>query len=128
MSNDLTLEAFETEWLADVTAGSPNTLELGRRFARKLVSQWLEFAEDIESPDDVVYCDGTGDGGIDIAYLQRGDDTEENSNGGDTWYLVQSKYGSAFSGTKTLLEEAQKLIDTIDGKRSNLSSLGGRSC
>ena len=88
MSNELTFEAFETEWLADVTAGSPNTLELGRRFSRKLVSQWLEFAEDVESPDDVVYCDGTGDGGIDIAYLQRGDDTEENSNGGDTWYLV----------------------------------------
>jgi len=55
--------------------------------------------------------------------LQRGDDTEENSNGGDTWYLVQSKYGSAFAGTRTLLEEAQKLIDTVDGERSNLSSL-----
>jgi len=123
MSNELTFEAFETEWLADVTAGNPNTLELGKRFSRKLVSQWLEFAEDVESPDDVVYCDGTGDGGVDIAYLQRGEDTEENSNGGDTWYLVQSKYGSAFSGTKTLLEEGQKLIDTIDGKRSNLSSL-----
>ena len=123
MSNDLTFEAFEKEWLADIIAGSPNTIELGNRFSRKLVSQWLEFGEDIESPDDIAYCDGTGDGGIDIAYLQRGDDTEENSNGGDTWYLVQSKYGSAFTGTKTLLEEAQKLIDTIDGKRSNLSSL-----
>ena len=123
MSNDLTFEAFEKEWLADIIAGSPNTIELGNRFSRKLVSQWLEFGEDIESPDDIAYCDGTGDGGIDIAYLQRGDDTEENSNGGDTWYLVQSKYGSAFAGTKTLLEEAQKLIDTIDGKRSNLSSL-----
>lgn len=123
MSNDLTFEAFEEEWLADIIAGNPNTIELGNRFSRKLVSQWLEFGEDIESPDDIAYCDGTGDGGIDIAYLQRGDDTEENSNGGDTWYLVQSKYGSAFAGTKTLLEEAQKLIDTIDGKRSNLSSL-----
>lgn len=84
MSNDLTFEAFEKEWLADIIAGSPNTIELGNRFSRKLVSQWLEFGEDIESPDDIAYCDGTGDGGIDIAYLQRGDDTEENSNGGDT--------------------------------------------
>lgn len=123
MSNELTFEAFEKEWLSDIVSGNPSTIELGRRFAKKLVSQWLDFAEDIESPDDVVYCDGTGDGGIDIACLQRGDDTEDNSNGGDTWYLVQSKYGSAFVGTKTLIEEAQKLIDTIDGKRNNLSSL-----
>ncbi|MGA2093494.1 MAG: AIPR family protein [Sedimentisphaerales bacterium] len=123
MSNNLTFEAFEKEWLADIIAGNPSTIELGNRFSRKLVSQWLEFGEDIESPDDIAYCDGTGDGGIDIAYLQRGDDTEENSNGGDTWYLVQSKYGSAFVGTKTLLEEAQKVIDTLDGKRNNLSSL-----
>jgi hypothetical protein len=123
MSNELTFEVFEKEWLADITAGSPNTLELGRRFSRKIVSQWLDFTEEVESPDDVVYCDGTGDGGVDIAYLQRGDDIEDNSNGGDTWYLVQSKYGSAFSGIRTILEEAQKLIDTIDGKRSNLSSL-----
>ena len=123
MSNDLTFEAFEKEWLSSITDGKPSTLELGRRFSRKLISQWLDFTEDVESPDDIVYCDGTGDGGIDIAYLQRGDDAEDNSNGGDTWYLVQSKYGSAFAGTKTLLEEAQKLIDTVDGKRSNLSSL-----
>lgn len=123
MSNDLPFEAFEKEWLTEVIAGNPSTIELGNRFSKKLVSQWLDFAEDIESPDDIVYCDGKGDGGIDIAYLQRGDDAEENSNGGDIWYLVQSKYGSAFAGTKTLLEEAQKLIDTVDGKRSNLSSL-----
>ncbi|MBF8275344.1 MAG: abortive phage resistance protein [Candidatus Brocadiaceae bacterium] len=123
MSNELTFETFEKEWLLDIVSENPSTIELGRRFSKKLVSQWLDFAEDIESPDDVVYCDGTGDGGIDIACLQRGDDTEDNSNGGDTWYLVQSKYGAAFVGTKTLIEEAQKLIDTIDGKRNNLSSL-----
>jgi len=80
MSDSLTFEAFEKEWLTEVKAGSPNTIELGRRFSQKLISQWLDFAEDIESPDDIVYCDGTGDGGIDIAYLQRGDDTEDNSN------------------------------------------------
>jgi hypothetical protein len=120
MSKDLTLDAFEQEWLLDVTEGDPSTIELGRRFSHKLVSQWLNFEEDVESPDDIVYCDGTGDGGIDIAYLQRGDEDEEE---GDTWYLIQSKYGSAFAGTTTLLEEAQKLIDTLDGQRTNLSSL-----
>ncbi len=123
MSDVLTFDAFENEWLENIVAGNPNTMELGRRFSRKLISQWLDFSEDAESPDDLIYCDGTGDGGIDIAYLQRGDDTEDNSNGGDTWFLVQSKYGSAFSGVKTILEEGQKLIDTVDGKRNNLSSL-----
>jgi hypothetical protein len=123
MSEGLTFDVFEKEWLEDIIAGTPNTMELGRRFSRKLISQWLDFTEDVESPDDIIYCDGTGDGGIDIACLQRGDDTEDNSNGGDTWFLVQSKYGSAFSGVKTILEEGQKLIDTIDGKRNNLSSL-----
>lgn len=123
MSNNLTFEAFEKEWLIDIKQGNPNTIELGRRFSRKIVSQWLDFSEDIEPSDDIVYCDGSGDGGIDIAYLQRGDNAEDNSNGGDTWYLVQSKYGTAFAGNSTLLQEAQKLIDTIDGKRNNLSSL-----
>jgi len=123
MSDTLTFDAFEKEWLENIVAGNLNTMELGRRFSRKLISQWLDFTEDVESPDDLIYCDGTGDGGIDIACLQRGDDTEDNSNGGDTWFLVQSKYGSAFSGVKTILEEGQKLIDTIDGKRNNLSSL-----
>lgn len=123
MSNELSLDAFEKEWLTDVLDGNPSTIEVGNRFSRKLVTQWLEIGEDSGSPNDVVYCDGSGDGGIDIACLQRGDDSEDSSNVGDTWYLVQSKYGSAFAGTKTLLEEAQKLIDTLDGKRPKLSSL-----
>ena len=123
MSEELTFEAFEKEWLADVQAGAPSTVALGNRFSRKLVTQWLEIAEDSDSPDDICYCDGAGDGGIDIACLQRGDDSDDSADSGDVWYLVQSKYGSAFSGTSTLLNEAQKLIDTLDGKRNNLSSL-----
>lgn len=123
MTEMLNYDAFESEWLTDVTNGNPPTTELGRRFSRKLVSQWLDFSAEIESVDDIVYCDGSGDGGIDIALLQKGDDSEDNSEVGDTWYLVQSKYGSAFTGTRTIIEESQKLIDTIDGKRTNLSSL-----
>lgn len=123
MSDELTFDAFEKEWLTDIREGAPSTVELGNRFSRKLVTQWLEISEDSDSPDDICYCDGTGDGGIDIACLQRNDDSDDSTDGGDTWYLVQSKYGSAFSGTSTLLNEAQKLIDTLDGKRSNLSSL-----
>ncbi|MBI2856664.1 MAG: AIPR family protein, partial [Chloroflexi bacterium] len=75
---------------------------------------------------DLVYCDGSGDGGIDIAFLDRGDANDDDAGGtvsGDTWYIVQSKYGKAFQGVNTLLEEGQKVIDTLDGKRQRLSSL-----
>jgi len=123
MSATLTFESFEDEWLKDILANEPSTIEKGRRFSRKLISQWLDFNDENIPPDDIIFCDGTGDGGIDVAFLQRGDIDEDNSNEGDTWYLVQSKYGKAFQGTNTLLQEATKLFDTLDGKRSNLSSL-----
>lgn len=113
-------EAFREEWLEDIRKGNPSTVELGHRFARKLVTQWLDVDE---SSDDIVYCDGSGDGGIDIAYLNRGDSEDEKSEEGDTWYLVQSKYGKAFSGTNTLLEEAQKVMETLEGYNDRLSSL-----
>lgn len=123
MDQVVAFEAFRDEWLADVKDGTPSTTELGRRFAVKLLTQWLEIDGHSE---DVVYCDGAGDGGIDAACLHRGEGTDVEGEGraeGDTWYLVQSKYGSAFAGTSTLIEEAQKVIDTLDGKRPKLSSL-----
>ncbi len=112
---------FCGEWTMEVTQGSPSTVELGRRFAYKLLSQWMDAQEFSEDP---VYCDGAGDGGIDLAILQKGDSSDpETEESGDTWYLVQSKYGSAFQGTSTLLAEGQKIIETLDGKRTKLSSL-----
>jgi hypothetical protein len=121
-SDAIPFEAFREQWLADVQQGNPSTVELGRRFAHKLIKQWRDVDD---SSSDLVYCDGAGDGGIDIAYLDRGDDEGGTESGavGHTWYLVQSKYGSAFQGANTLLHEAQKVIDTLDGKRTNLSSL-----
>lgn len=115
-------ESFVQVWLEDVREGTPSTLEIGRRFAHKLLAQWRDADA---SSIDLVYCDGTGDGGIDVAFLDRGDEdtATEESSGGHTWYLVQSKYGSAFRGSDTLLREGQKVIDTLDGKRTNLSSL-----
>jgi len=117
-------EEYREEWLADVREGDPSTTELGHRFARKLVTQWL----DVDSEaDNIIYCDGAGDGGIDIAYLHRAEtheaESDDNPVEGDAWYLVQSKYGSAFRGVNTLLQESVKLIDTLDGKRAKLSSL-----
>jgi hypothetical protein len=118
---DVSFEDFKASWLESITAGNPTTCQLGQRFAHKIVSQWLDI--DDESLD-VTYCDGVGDGGIDIAVLDRaGNTADDDEPEGDAWYLVQSKYGTAFSGTGTLLVEGQKLIETLDGQRTNLSSL-----
>lgn len=121
-SESVDFESFREQWLSDIEKGNPSTVELGRRFAHKLVQQWRDIDD---SSTDLVYCDGAGDGGIDIAYLDRGEDEEssESNASGHTWYLVQSKYGSAFRGDATLLIEGQKVLDTLDGKRQKLSSL-----
>ena len=124
MTTQTDFPQYLIEWLTSVQDGSPSTTELGHRFGRKIITQWLDLNENI---DELIYCDGAGDGGIDLAYLQRADiaddDTPEKPTEGHVWYLVQSKYGTAFQGTNTLLEESQKVIDTLDGRRNNLSSL-----
>lgn len=112
-------ETFLTSWRESIVADDPSTTELGRRFAQKIVAQWLD------APDsglEIVYCDGAGDGGVDLALLDEGANDEDAGQPGHTWYLIQSKYGSAFAGTRTLLVEAQKVIETLDGRRSNLNS------
>jgi hypothetical protein len=123
MTAELTFEAFREEWLEEIREGSPSTTELGHRFARKLFTQSFDIEDD---SDNLFYCDGTGDGGIDIAYLDQGDEDESDASGaagGHTWYLVQSKYGKAFQGVGTLFEEGRKVIETIDGQHKRLSSL-----
>jgi hypothetical protein len=95
-------EVFLEEWLADVRAGVLSTTSLGHRFARKLLCQWLDIEDSL---DDLAYCDGVGDGGIDVAYLHRGDGQDVNSEGkaeGHTWYLVQGKFGTAFKGVDSV--------------------------
>lgn len=110
--------AFRTEWLSEIELGEPSTVEKGRRFAMKLCNEWIELAED----DEAIYCDGAGDGGIDLAILQRGE-SDDTGTVGDTWYLVQSKYGSAWAGNDTAIQEGLKIIQTLNGRRSHLSSL-----
>src|SRR5262249_27413504 len=112
---------FREQWLAGVRAGSPSAVELGHRFAHKLFTQWRDTSD---ASDDLVYCDGPSDGGLDLAYLERGETGNGNVTG-DTWYLVQSKYGSAFQGTNTLLRDGQKVIDTLDIGREHLSEIAG---
>ena len=121
MTELVSFEDFKASWLESVTADDPTTVQLGQRFAQKVVSQWLDTND--ESLE-VTYCDGSGDGGIDIAVLERGGPAGADEElEGDTWYLIQSKYGSAFAGTGTLLLEGQKVIETLNGQRNNLSSL-----
>ncbi len=122
-SDKPTYEQFRTEWLADIQDESLSPLDKGRRFASKLVTQWLDVTSD---DDDFVVCDGSGDGGIDIAYLKRADTDvgvrDDGSVEGDTWYLVQSKYGTAFAGADTILTEANKVINTLQDRNHNLSA------
>ena len=121
----LTYEQFQEEWLKEIEADGPAPLEKGKRFATKLVSQWLDVTTD---DDDFVICEGKGDGGIDIAYLQRADSSDDEQGKdpdtieGDTWYLVQSKYGSAFTGSDTILKEGNKVLTTLQGHSKGLSS------
>ena len=125
VQNEVTFEQFCEEWLQEFKEGNMSPFEKGWRFAFKMVTQWLEVNEDDE---DLVVCDGSGDGGIDIAYLRRsevdtGDENAQDSQSadGDIWYLIQSKYGSAFQGSETVLIEGQKIISTLTGKNDHLS-------
>ena len=114
----ISLSEFEVQWLEDIEAGYPSTTQKGNRFAQKILRDWL--ALDAETAE-IIYCDGCGDGGIDAAvFIPR---CAEEDAEGDTWMLVQGKYGSAFTGVHTLFEEAEKVFATLDGRRDNFSSL-----
>jgi hypothetical protein len=116
-----TYEAFKQEWLSEILDNTPSSTEKGNRFSRKLVSQWLDLNDEAA---EIIYCDGAGDGGIDLACLVKQDEPEEDQAAdGDTWYVVQSKFGTAFQGEDTLIKEARKVMDTLLGARKNLSSL-----
>jgi len=119
--SELAYEDFKTEWLREIISGNPSTTELGHRFSRKILGDWLDFNSETE---DIIFCDGAGDGGVDVAFLVLGDMLEDGNHEGNTWYLVQSKHGSAFSGSSTILIEGQKVLDNLRGNRPNLSSIG----
>lgn len=112
------LEDFEQQWLEEIVSDTPSTTQVGHRFAEKILRDWHE----IDSMTaEVILCDGTGDGGIDAAIFIR-EDAQEGMEG-DAWILVQSKYGTSYTGSDTITTEAQKLFATLEGKRENLSSL-----
>ena len=112
--NSVDFDAFREQWLEDIQAKNPSTIQVGQRFAHKLFTQWRDVTD---ASDDLVYCDGPSDGGIDLAFLERGEQDGENLTG-DTWYVVQSKYGTSFQGRSTLLLDGQKVIDTLDSDKT----------
>ena len=114
----ISLDQFESQWLEEVVSGQPSTTQLGHRFAEKILRDWHEIDA---ATAEVVLCDGAGDGGIDAAVFVAEDLSEGIE--GDTWILIQSKYGTSFSGSDTISSEAQKLFATLEGKRDKLSSL-----
>jgi len=114
--NEKKFEEFCESWLEEFK-DEKNLLEKGRGFALKLFSQWLDIDKDSE---DIIVCDGTGDGGIDLAYFQKSEDIDGDVAIGDTWYVVQSKYGKSVS-TSTVLKEVNKLVDTLKGESHNIS-------
>ena len=120
--SEVTFEGFCEEWLREFRESDLSSFAKGKGFAFKLVTQCLSVSDDDE---DLVLCDGSGDGGIDIAYLRRADidNTEQDSqfDEGDTWYLIQSKYGTAFQGQDTIISEGLKVIRTLSGENSHLS-------
>ena len=122
MTDPISYPQFRDNWIENALQNASTSNEKGRAFSLRIVRQWLNLGED-EDTDDLFYCDGAGDGGIDIAFLERGEVSADGEFEGDTWYLVQSKYGKAFQGEHTLVEEGRKIVDTLDGSRAKLSSL-----
>lgn len=114
----ISLKDFEEQWLDEIEDGTPSSTRKGHRFAQKILRDWLELDSDMA---EIIYCDGAGDGGIDAAVFIP-HEAEEGSEG-DTWMLVQSKYGSAFSGAGTLFAEAEKIFATLEGQRDKISSI-----
>lgn len=127
LPDQVTFAQFREEWLRECIEEGLSSVEKGRRFGLKIVTQWLDVNEDDEKS--LILCDGSGDGGIDIAYLRQSDVDDEDDraqdnpsiNNGDTWYLFQSKYGTAFRGQETILTEGRKVIATLTGNNDRLS-------
>lgn len=119
----VSFDQFKEQWLTEIEDSSLSPLDKGRLFASNLITQWLGVTTE---DDNFIVLDGSGDGGIDIAYLKQSDiDTakpdDDASEEGDTWYLVQSKYGTAYAGESTIFEEGNKVITTLQGQNQHLA-------
>lgn len=110
-----TYDEFRESWVQDIES-LESTVDKGREFAIKLASHWLDVEPD---SDEFHYTDGSGDGGIDVAYLHRGTSNTDGAVGvdaqGDTWYVFQCKYGAAGLVRGFVRTELRKMFETITG-------------
>lgn len=114
-------EELRASWLEAIEEGVQSTVEMGSRFAISIFQQWLGLSEDDIA--DLFHCDGSGDGGIDIAYLVPAHESTVNDQG-SIWYIVQSKYKSGDENIdlKEARDELNKILDTLRGRsRSKLN-------
>ena len=128
-TESISYEDFKQAYLEEFTNLSP--VEKGHLFAQRILK---DFKDSYELPDsiDEYFCDGPGDGGIDIVILDRQEDEEdqqedeEDQQGGvegDTWYLIQSKYNQPNSSQ--LRTEAEKIFAVLTDKHEKrLSYIG----
>ena len=118
-ADESTFEEFKTSWL-EAIENEESTTAKGRAFALKLASDWLEVDPD---SDAFHHIDGSGDLGIDIAYLHEGwseaDEESDEQTAGDTWYLFQCKFGTAGAGARMVRDELRKMFEAITGNSAS---------
>ena len=121
-TDSISYEDFKQEYLAAFTDLSP--VEKDHRFAQKILKDFKDFYGLPDSIDEYS-CDGPGDGGIDIAILDRQGDEEDQQGGveGDTWYLIQSKYSQLNSSQ--IHTEAEKIFAVLTDKHEKRLSYMG---
>lgn len=115
---------FKDWWLelqASIQPSDTNILK-SRKFSRTLLLDYLGLDSDYYA---LHQLDAAWDGGIDLACFIEGEEYESDpdSNEGDTWFIVQSKYGLSHNFVTALKGDTQKMIDTFfyDGRVSDLA-------
>lgn len=112
------LEELRSLWCDEIDQNA-NTVDKGRDFAIRISSQYLDVDPDDEN---FHWTDGPNDGGIDVAYLDLGQD--ETSDGpqpegvlvGTTWFAFQCKYSSSPGPTFKVFEEGRKFLSTVSDR------------
>lgn len=123
MTEDTTIsyENYKKKWIEEHVMYSTNSIEpsdveKGNRFGIGLTYSYFNFNDETKG----FKSDGTGDGGIDFAFID-----ENNIDGGRTFNIIQSKYGTSYKGINSIVEELNKFFDTIIGN-NRLSSNSGK--
>ncbi len=125
-TNEMTFEEYKKTWLENLGINSENKLENGRKFVCELFEKWKQIDED---DTDLTVLDGSGDGGIDVSFLERGNkfgETLSEEQEGDRYYLVQGKLGENDNNYVTIISEFTKLLGNLEQDNPRLSETAKR--